>query len=656
MKDLDSLNSAGPEAAGLPSRSAPNGSWLEGGRAWCDPSGRITSANRNLADWLGATPAQLCGADLLELLSRKLADSQPSPRDLWVQTIPWSRAQLSAGTEPRAWFQFEIARSEAAWLVSLDSLVPPLRQMLEEGTAPGPREDSEKQQLRLRLMRAEARLEKLIQRWPGVLFTQRADFSFEYVNGTIEELTGIPPENWRKQPRTFWEVVHEADVDELRRQCREALRNPAGVTTTYRVRHVRTGKVSYILEHRQASVSRSGLALGYEGFWLDVTRQTIAEKRLSTAAWKETLAQLTMGLAHDFSNLMSGILSLSELILSQVGPEHPSVSTLEMIKQSALQASQLVQRIVNLHRSKKGMHEYLDLNQVVSELVDLVCKVLPRRIQVKTELAPAQLPVYMDAVEFRQVVLNLALNAADAMPNRGVLSFRVSAHTERQELKNFQGGFPRVPCACLSVQDNGCGIADRHLPHVFDPFFTTKPLTKGSGLGLYNARMFVEEHGGAISVESQEGVGTTFRLWLPQADFTEAERKAAENAERRRCLLLVGQPGLATDTTSEFLRTNNYYVVVTNTPARAVELLASEENNLHGVLVLAEPQDHALLGLLAELHDRRLARRLVLQIIGGTTDQVDQACLEKAGLVLPSNSDETTMLQKLNSLLAEPAP
>ena len=558
-----------------------------------------------------------------------------------------------SGTE-KHWLRLEIARNSGGWFARLSSILPPLRELMEEGGAQ--EKDFEKQHLRLRVLRAESQLDKLMQRWPGVLFSQRADFSFQYANGTIEELTGLSPEAWRQQPLKFWEVVHEADVEDLRRQCHQAARQPAGVTTTYRIRHAVTGKVSYILEYRQASVSKSGMVLGYDGVWLDITRQTIAEKRLSIAAWKETLALLTMGLAHDFNNLMSGILSLTEFMMAQLGPESPHTPTLNMVKQSSLQASQLIQRIVSLHRSKTGTHNYLDLNQVVPELVGLVCKVLPRRIKVETKLAEGQLPVYMDEVEFRQVVLNLALNAADAMPDRGVLSFLVTAHSQARDLPHAQGKFPRLPCVCLSVQDTGTGISEQHLAHIFDPFFTTKPLTKGSGLGLYNARVFVEEHGGAISVDSTEGAGATFHLWLPQADFTEVERRAAQNAGRRRSLLLVGQPGLATDTVTEFLRTHNFYVVATHTPARAIQLLVTDENSLNGAMVLADPNDETMLNLVQELHDRRLTGRLVLQIIGGNPDHVDSRILERAQLVLASTDEESVILKKLEGLLAADIP
>ena len=145
--------------------------------------------------------------------------------------------------------------------------------------------------------------------------------------------------------------------------------------------------MAYILEHRHPTVSQNGLLLGYEVVWLDVTRQTIAEKRLSTAAWKETLAVLTLGMAHDFRNIMAGIHSLSESYLSQVEESHPFQEGLSLIQKNSLQASQLVQRMINLHLGQTGERNYHNLNEIATDLVELVSKILPRRIRVGTELA-----------------------------------------------------------------------------------------------------------------------------------------------------------------------------------------------------------------------------------------------------------------------------
>jgi len=571
-------------------------------------------------------------------------------RDFLKGAQPWLQQRLPG--EAQTWFAMELARNPAGIFVHLSSALPTTEELTESGWAGGFGSPSDNRQMFVRLLQAETQLKSLMQRWPGVIFSQRADFSIRYASPRIAELTGVPESEWPHSPQRFWQVVHEADAEEVRRQCRAAVKAAGGVSATYRLRNVNTGQIAYVLEHREAVTSKSGLVLGYECLWLDITRQTIAEKRLSTAAWKDTLATLTMGLAHDFGNIMSGILSLSELFLSQTKTDHPFHEGLGLIKQQSLQASNLVHRIVNLHRCKTGERNYHDLNQVINELTDLVQKVLPRRITVKTELSKSGHPVYMDGVEFRQVMLNLGLNAGDAMPQRGSLTLRTLRFTETQSPPYLHGEFPRVPCLCVEVSDNGSGIPARHLPFLFDPFFTTKPLNKGSGLGLYNALLFVEKHGGAISVESVEGQGTTFRLWLPEADFTERERTMAVKASRFS-LLLVGSAGCLMDSTAEFLRSHDFYVIATTHPAHAREMLA-EETALDGVMLLADPGEPEWMRLLNELPDLRTPGKRVVQLVGAHPDQVHAAVLNQMHLVFTSDIPEDEFLSRLKELLSKP--
>jgi len=508
---------------------------LEGGRALLDSALRITNIDDHLARWLGAASEELPGAGFAELLQRRCPEAGPLLARALAEASPWARYRFQAVADAdKGWYELEVAGNPAGWFLGLTSILPPPSGPRQyHAHKPGERSsDADSWQPRLR--RAESQLAKLVQRWPGILFSQDAAFAFRSASGKFEELTGLSPEASTGAPRCFWDIVHEADVEELKRQCDRAANTPAGVTTTYRIRNTVSGKISYVLEFREAVVDDAGVLLGYEGAWLDITRQTLAERRLSLAAWKENLDLLTIGLAHDLNNFLSRILSLAELILAESAPESPHIRQLNLIKQSSFQAGQLMQRIVGLHRGTTGIRQYVDLTRFVTELVELVRKVLPRGVHVETELAPGEFPVYIDEAGFRQVVLNLALNAADAMPNGGRLVFRLDAPASEQPLTHGHGKFPRLPCVCLSVQDNGSGISPRHLPHLFDAFFTTKPLTKGLGLGLYNARLVIEGHGGAISVDSTEGAGATFHVWLPQADFTEAERLAGQDAPGRR--------------------------------------------------------------------------------------------------------------------------
>ena len=496
-------------------------------------------------------------------------------------------------------------------------------------------------------------LEGLMRRLPCVVFSQRPDFSLEFVSPNIEGLTGISAEQWCRQSQHFWQVVHELDAAELERQFKRAARAGADCTNTYRIRHAISGRVAYVLEHRHPSISQNGLLLAWEVVWLNVTRQTVAEKRLSTLAWKETLGVLTMGMAHDFRNVIAGIHSLSESFLCQVDERHPFKEGLALIKNNSWQASQLVQRMINLHLSRTGERNYHDLNEIAKDLMDLVGKILSRRIKMGTELAAESLPVYVDIAEFRQVVINLLLNAAEAMPCGGCLTLRTSRHTWLPELEHVKGTAPRLPCVCLTIEDTGCGIKERHLASIFDPFFTTK--FKGSGLGLYNARIAIEKHRGAISVKSREGAGARFDVWLPQADFSEfSAEEAAIQRQRvaRRSILLAGQPGEMLDKTAELLRSHNYHVVLASAGESLGELLQSGDYQFSGIILLAEPNDPGLGTLLTEVRRQSKTMKIALKLEGCNRHDLDSHVATGVDLLLESDLSEARMLEKLESFLS----
>ena len=309
------------------------------------------------------------------------------------------------------------------------------------------------------LARAEAQLANLVQRWPGVVFSQRPDLSFQFVNDRIYEWTGISVAKWQCEPKWFWEVIHECDHGELQQQLQRSVGTTGGSTAMFRIRHVKTGRVTYVREHREALINPSGLLLGYDGNWVDVSRQTIAEKRLASASWMETLAVLTAGLVHDFSNAIAGVQALSEAFQAQLPKDHPIQEGLGLIKNSTQNAIQIVRRILSLHQGKVGERAYHDLN----ELIELVRITVPRRVEIQVELVPASLPVYADPVELRQVFVNLVLNAIEAMPEHGKLTIRTTHHDQAPPARHLCGTLPVGPCVCLQVRDEGMGIPARHL-------------------------------------------------------------------------------------------------------------------------------------------------------------------------------------------------
>ncbi len=642
--------------AGVPSGLV--NAWLDGGQAVLDAEGRVVAMNPAMAAWmgLGLQPGDGGGNDwdFWGALKERCpawtgwVDRLEGGTDRFVtREVEWD-----SGETETSWYRIELARHDGGSHVRLCSILPPESELPEAGWGRHLEGVSAGREMYLRLLRAENQLQKVSQHWPGVIFSQRPDFSFGHVSGRMEELTGLSLEEWRHQPRRFWDVVHEADAVELQHQFAQAARSGQALTSTFRVKNLVTGRVSYVLEHRRAVVSGGRLVLGYEGVWLDVTRQTLAEKRLTSAAWKETLAVVTMGLAHDFSNVMAGIHSLSESFHKELEESHPFWEGMGLITKSALQASQLVHRIVNLHLGKPGERNYHDLNQIVSELLELVRKVIPRRIEIVSELSVPALPVYVDAFEFRQVIINLALNASDAMPERGRLVFRTSGRTAPFESVRQRGTVARYPCAVLSVEDNGCGIQPVHLDMVFDPFFTTKSGTKGSGLGLYNACLFAEKHHGAIGVESELDRGSTFHVCLPVADFSETERDPDEAGPRRRLGILVcGSPGVLLDAEAELLRTDGYHVATAEGAGRVLEILGAGEYDYEGILLLVESGNHPMELHVAAWRRARPGLKVVLLPVGGDGDGLDVGMVKLADRVLTPELSQAERLATLRRTL-----
>lgn len=625
--------------------------WLDAGAALLDQKGRIVSVNDALAIWLGAEPGELAGQSLPALMGRRFPDWEQPLNEFLGRGLPFDRLELTwqGGGDTQQLGVESCQRGDFRFL-RLESVLPPMHD-LEQAFPEESRGRAAAQSVFNRLIRAEAQLDNLVHRWPGIIFSQRPDFSFSFVSPRIEELTGVSPREWRRQTRYFWQVVHEADAEALMKRLQQTGDSPEGTTSTFRIRHVQTGRVSYLWEHRQA-VWSNGLLLGYEGIWLDITRQTIAERRLLNMSWKENLGMLTMGLAHDFCNIMAGIVALSETFGDGSCEKESLQNGLTLIRSTAGQASELAHRIRQLHQGVPGEKNYHDLNEIVSAMVAVLQKVLPRRVRVRASLEAEQLPIYADAVELRQVIVNLALNAVDAMPNVGTLEFRTSRHEKTPDEKPVQGEMPRVPLVCLSVVDSGAGIPANYVNSIFDPFFTTKPLGKGSGLGLYNTRLFAENHGAAISVESREQVGTTFHLWFPQSDFSEGQLEGQPSVQRPRdTLLVVGQPGEARDRTVETLRTNGFYVVDAGSKTEALEALHSPDYNFSGVLLLCQRARAEELALFQRIRAEKLPVRLFVGLQACNQDEIDSALLERADALLPQDLAAPEMVSRVKAVL-----
>lgn len=248
----------------------------------------------------------------------------------------------------------------------------------------------------------------------------------------------------------------------------------------------------------------SGAVVGVLGVYQDITDRKRLEEQFRQSQKLEAVGQLAGGIAHDFNNLLTVVLGNTEL-LGQLPLEPPEAKGLvHEIRGAADRAAGLVRQLLTFSRRQIARPEVIDLNEAVSAMAGLLRRLLGERIEVRANLCSSPVRVRADRGQIEQVLMNLAVNARDAMPNGGTLTITTGVTADPKRL------------ACLSVADTGVGMSEDLKARVFEPFFTTKGPDKGTGLGLATVYGIVQQSSGHISVESSPGNGTTFRIHLPE--------------------------------------------------------------------------------------------------------------------------------------------
>jgi two-component system cell cycle sensor histidine kinase/response regulator CckA len=312
-------------------------------------------------------------------------------------------------------------------------------------------------------------------------------------------------------------------------------RDPSGtgfLRSEYRLRHP-NGQVRWLSTQLQVFFSGEGAARRARhviGAVVDVTeqqRQREALEQLRQAQKMEAVGQLAGGIAHDFNNLLTIIFSATGLLKVTGNTEQRSL--LEQVDQAAQRASALTAHLLAFSRKQVMRPRSCDLTQLVSDHCTLLARTIGERIQLVAELDPKGAPAHVDPNLIEQVLMNLVLNARDAMPRGGSIVVQletvIADSASPTQPPGTSGSFVRI-----RVRDTGTGIQAEYLPHLFEPFFTTKEPGKGTGLGLATAYGIVEQHGGWIEVSSEHGSGTTFQIYLPRAAGV-ATRSGRTNTE-----------------------------------------------------------------------------------------------------------------------------
>lgn len=277
---------------------------------------------------------------------------------------------------------------------------------------------------------------------------------------------------------------------------------------------------------------------------LDVSARQELERNSRQSQKLEAIGTLAGGIAHDFNNILLAIVGHTELAQRQVSES--AQQDLAQVLLAAERGRQLVQRILAFSRTREVKRTSVDLARIVREVAELLRSSLPATIEMRLELAAGTPRVLSDEIELHQIVMNLATNAAHAMPEGGVLGIRTLAFAADDAWRALHGGLPGPNLARLVVSDQGTGMPPEVAERVFEPFFTTKPPGSGTGLGLSVVHGIVREHGGIIELDTQLGRGTTFTVTLPVANGGPRGEvtQSAPELQRARVLLVEDEETL----------------------------------------------------------------------------------------------------------------
>jgi PAS domain S-box-containing protein len=311
----------------------------------------------------------------------------------------------------------------------------------------------------------------------------------------------------------------------------------------------------------------------------DITEREAIEEQLRQAQKMEIVGQLTGGLAHDFNNLLTAIIGNLELLAPRLASDPMSAKHVASAQRAADSGAKLTEQLLAFSRRQHLQPQAVDLNAVISGMSDLLTRTIGTTIQVHTVLAQNLWPALIDPTQTEIAILNLAINARDAMPLGGMLTI---------ESKNLASGSVAIPqeirdrdCICISVRDTGTGMTEEVLGSAIEPFFTTKEVGKGSGLGLSQVYGLVRQSEGALRLESRLGAGTSVHLFLPraptQAGALEIQPDRSKSAASSGRILVVDDDAGVREITVQMLRQGGYGVVEVDSGQAALDALARGE-------------------------------------------------------------------------------
>jgi PAS domain S-box-containing protein len=473
----------------------------------------------------------------------------------------------------------------------------------------------------------------------------------------VYSIFGVSREEFRPTREAFYECVAPED----RERCRAAIEETIASGKPYEIDHrivLPGGAQRIVREHAEAARDETGRITRIIGTVQDVTEYRRLEEQFREAQKLESIGRLAGGVAHDFNNLLTVIIGYSDLVLSALETSHPVWDSVAEVKKAGERASALTRQLLTFSRRQVVQPRALDLNTIITDAEKMLQRLVGEDVVFSTVLEAALWPVMADPGSMQQVLLNLIVNARDAMPAGGRLIIETANVDVDSHIAAQHHGMNPGRHVLLSVSDTGVGMDKATRARIFEPFFTTKPKGSGTGLGLSTCYGIVTQSGGWIGVYSELGRGTTFKIYLPATETgpaVDAPADAAAPAGGSETILVVEDQEEVRRFTSDVLRKYGYTVLVAASGDEALNVLSEHTGAVDLVIT-----DLVMPGMTGrELADRVAASRpgIPTLFMSGYSDEVAtrQGVLEREAAYLQKPFAPKALDDKIREVLRSAA-
>jgi two-component system, cell cycle sensor histidine kinase and response regulator CckA len=408
-------------------------------------------------------------------------------------------------------------------------------------------------------------------------------------HGAIEAVTGYTPAEFGRLHFTRWaELLHEEDAPLVLPRVKAAMEKVGPFQIEYRFRR-KDGGYAFISDRGVSLPDGSGGVRRILGTMADVTEikrvesaLRESESQLRHAQKMEAIGQLAGGVAHDFNNLLTVIIGSADLVLLQLEADTPLHELVSEIQKAAARAAHLTSQLLAFSRKQVLQPKVLELNALLEDEARMLRRLIGEHVTLRLNLGDDVGRIKADPGQVQQVILNLAVNARDAMPHGGVLTVTTKSLELDADTAARLGCPGAARVACIEVTDTGHGMRAETLAHMFEPFFTTKELGRGTGLGLSTVYGIVRQSGGGVEVASDPGRGTTFLVYFPEVDASSAPPSVPLTATERisGTILLVEDEQTVRRLAKEILSSYGFTVHAARDADEALSLFESHADEI----------------------------------------------------------------------------